>query len=115
MGWEAGQIGLMSPDESDSKTYQPSSSVHALNRRHSSGASRDILVCSTGDLNFEQGRCNNLRILEANRWDTGMVFSTESCGLQRKVILPTLEQKGRDSYLCLRIESALETGWCVCV
>lgn len=34
VGWEAGH---MSPDRSDSKTYQPSSSVHALNRRHSSG------------------------------------------------------------------------------
>lgn len=60
-----GGAGHLSPDRSHPKTSQSSSSVHALNSRHSSGSSRDILVCSTGDLNFEQGRHNNLlRILE---------------------------------------------------
>lgn len=31
-----------------------------------------------------------------------------------EVILTTLGQKGRDSYPCLRVVSALETSWCMC-
>lgn len=48
-----GGAGHLSSDRFDPKTYQPSLSLHGLKTEGIPQAgSRDILVCSTGDLNF---------------------------------------------------------------